>query len=378
MSTDTSARIVPTELSPGLPLSVHVSDHLRTPQERASILVNPGFGTNFSDHMLTVKWTEEKGWHDATVSAYAPFTLDPAAAILHYAQSIFEGLKAYRHPDHSVATFRPEANAERFARSARRLAMPEFPQDAFVAACDALVSIDSDWVPSEPGMSLYLRPFMFASEAFLGVRPSKEYIFCVIASPAAGYFSGGASGVSVYATEDYVRAAPGGTGEAKCGGNYAASLLAQQQAAAEGCDQVVWLDAIEHKYVEEMGGMNLFFVYGEGETAELVTPELTGTLLPGITRKSLVQAASDFGHTVTERKISLADWREGVASGAISETFACGTAAVITPVFSVKARTGDFTVASDIGPITAELRRYLLGIQEGTAPDPHGWVHKIG
>ena len=376
-STRTGLR-VPTELTDGIPLTVERSDHAVPAAERAAILANPAFGSRFTDHMLTVRWTDGIGWHDALISAYGPLSLDPSAAVLHYAQEIFEGLKAYRQEDGSIVTFRPEANAARFARSAHRLAMPEFPVEAFVAACDALVAVDSEWVPAEYEKSLYLRPFMIATEPFLGVRPAKTYTFAVIASPAAGYFSGGASGVSVYATEDYVRAAPGGTGEAKCGGNYAASLLAQAQAAAEGCDQVVWLDGIERKYVEEMGGMNLFFVYGSGSDAHLVTPELTGTLLPGITRKSLVEAAGDFGLDVHERKISLAEWRADVADGAITETFACGTAAVITPVYSVKARTGDFTIGSAPGPVSAKLRDHLLGVQHGVRPDTHGWTHRVG
>lgn len=369
---------LPSQLAEGLPLTVVPSDQPRSDDERAKILANPGFGTNFTDHMVLVRWTEDQGWHDAKVQAYQPFSIDPASAVLHYAQEIFEGLKAYRRSDGTTATFRPDANAERFNNSARRLAMPELPPEAFIAACDALTLIDKDWVPSEGEMSLYLRPFMFANEVFLGVRPSKEYYFCVIASPAAAYFGGGVSGVSVYASEDYVRAVPGGTGEAKCGGNYAASLLAQAQAAAEGCDQVVWLDGVEHKYVEEMGGMNLFFVYGDGDDVELVTPDLTGSLLPGITRRSLIEAAGDLGYKVTERKISLADWRDDVRAGKITETFACGTAAVITPVYTVKARTGDFEIGAEPGPVTMRLREYLLGIQHGTAEDTHGWIHEIG
>ena len=370
---------LPTQLADGLPLAVEASAQPRSDEERTAILASPGFGSHFSDHMVLVKWDVQNGWHDAKIQAYQPFSLDPANAILHYAQSIFEGLKAYRQDDGALATFRPEANAARFVKSARRLAMPPFPEDAFVAACDALVTIDSDWVPEGGEMSYYLRPFMFASESFLGVRPSNEYYFCVIGSPAAGYFSDGVQAVSVYASEDYVRAAPGGTGEAKCGGNYAASLLAQQQAADEGCDQVVWLDAIERKYVEEMGGMNLFFVFGKDpDNVEIVTPNLTGTLLPGITRESLLSAAGELGIRATERKISLAEWRDGVSSGDISESFACGTAAVITPVGSVKARTGDFDISAEMGPVTAKLRQLLLGVQHGTTPDTHSWIHKIG
>lgn len=370
---------LPTQLSEGLPLQVVPHESLRTDAEREQILASPGFGQNFSDHMIVIQWSEGQGWHDARLQAYQPFTLDPAAAVLHYAQEIFEGLKAYYRADGTIATFRPEANAERFNNSARRLAMPELPPEAFVAACDALVLADRDWIPTGGERSLYLRPYMFATEAFLGVRPSKEYVFCVIASPAAGYFGDHVSGVSVYASEDYVRAVPGGTGEAKCGGNYAASLLAQAQAAHEGCDQVVWLDGVERKYVEEMGGMNLFFVYGsDPDNVEILTPDLSGSLLPGITRRSLMEAAGDLGVTAVERKISLQQWREDVASGAITEVFACGTAAVITPVYTCKARTGDFEIGTEPGPVTMRLREHLLGVQYGTVDDAHSWIHTIG
>ena len=370
---------LPTHLAEGIELQVVPNEKARTPEQRAVILADPGFGQNFTDHMVVVRWSEDTGWHDARLQAYQPFSLDPAAAVLHYAQEIFEGLKAYKRPDGSIVSFRPDANAERFNNSARRLAMPELPPEAFVAACDALVRIDRDWVPESGAMSLYLRPFMFANEPFLGVRPSKEYIFCVIASPAAGYFGGGVTGVSVYASEDYVRAVPGGTGEAKCGGNYAASLLAQAQATDAGCDQVVWLDGVERKYVEEMGGMNLFFVYGsDPDNVEIVTPDLSGSLLPGITRRSLLQAASDLGIKATERKLSLAQWREDVASGAMTETFACGTAAVITPVYTCKARTGDFVISTEPGTVTMRLREHLLGVQHGTNEDTHDWIHPIG
>lgn len=250
--------------------------------ERDAILTSPGFGRHFTDHMVTVKWTEGRGWHDAELVPYAPLSMDPANMTLHYAQTIFEGLKAYKQPDGTVATFRPQANAERFQSSARRMAMPELPAELFIAACDALIKQDRAWVPDSGEASLYLRPFMFATEVGLGVRPANEFLFIVIASPAGAYFPGGVKPVSVWLSEEYVRAAKGGTGAAKTGGNYAASLVAQAQAAEHGCDQVVWLDAVEHRWIEEMGGMNLYFVYGD----RIVTPELTGSLLPGITRDS--------------------------------------------------------------------------------------------
>ena len=361
----------------GVPVEVE-QVRRRPATEREELLADPGFGRYFTDSMFVARYTTGQGWHDARVTRYAPLELDPSTAALHYAQSIFEGLKAYAQPDGSVATFRPEANAGRFARSATRLAMPPVPETGFLAAVDALVDADRDWVPTGPDQTLYIRPYQLAIEPFLGVRPANEYLFLVIASPAGAYFSRGVHPGSVYLSEDYIRAAPGGTGEVKCAGNYAASLLAQEQAIAAGCDQVVWLDAMEKKYVEEMGGMNLFFVLGEGSEAELVTPELTGTLLPGITRDSLITLARDMGYRVTERRFSVEEWRRGVADGTVSETFACGTAAVITPVGEVKARTGDFTVGDGTpGPISMRLREALLDIQHGRVADTHGWLHRV-
>ncbi|SHM71622.1 branched-chain amino acid aminotransferase [Actinacidiphila paucisporea] len=351
------------------------SAHRLSTTERDAILAAPGFGRHFTDHMVTIKWTEGRGWHDGQLVPYAPLSIDPANMTLHYAQTIFEGLKAYRQPDGGVATFRPEANAERFRASARRLAMPELPVETFIEACDLLVGQDKDWVPSEGEASLYLRPFMFATEVGLGVRPANEYLFLVIASPAGAYFSGGVQPVSVWLSEEYVRAAPGGTGAAKTGGNYAASLIAQAQAIEHGCDQVVWLDAIERRWIEEMGGMNLYFVYGD----RIVTPELSGSLLPGITRDSLLSIAADLGYEVAEGRISVDDWRRHHEDGTLTEVFACGTAAVITPVGSVKSTRAAWPVADGApGPVTMRLRSALLDIQTGHAPDPHGWMHPLG
>ncbi|MFD7549130.1 branched-chain amino acid aminotransferase [Streptomyces sp. NPDC059578] len=351
------------------------SSHPLPEEQREAILRNPGFGRHFTDHMVTVKWSEGRGWHDAELVPYAPISLDPANMTLHYAQTIFEGLKAYRRPDGSVATFRPAANADRFRSSARRLAMPEVPDDLFIAACDALVTQDKAWVPAHGEQSLYLRPFMFATEVGLGVRPANAYLFVVIASPAGPYFPGGVKPVSVWLSEDYVRAVKGGTGAAKTGGNYAASLVAQKEAAAEGCDQVVWLDAVEHRWVEEMGGMNLYFVYGD----RIVTPALTGSLLPGITRDSLLTIARDLGYTAEEGRISTEDWERDAASGALTEVFACGTAAVITPVGTVKSRRAEWTQGDgEPGEVTMRLRGALLALQSGAADDPYGWMHDLG
>ncbi|MFD7228372.1 branched-chain amino acid aminotransferase [Streptomyces sp. NPDC059881] len=344
--------------------------------EREAILANPGFGRHFTDHMVTIKWTEGRGWHDAQLTPYAPLSMDPANMTLHYAQEIFEGLKAYRRPDGSVATFRPDANAERFQVSARRLAMPELPVETFIAACDALVQQDKAWVPAHGGeASLYLRPFMFANEVGLGVRPANEYLFIVIASPAGPYFPGGVKPVSIWLSEDRVRAVPGGIGFAKTGGNYAASLLAQAEAAAKGCDQVAYLDAVEHKWVEELGGMNLYFVYGD----KIVTPELTGSLLAGITRDSLLKLARDLGYEAVEARVSIDDWKRDTENGTLHEVFACGTAAVITPVGTVKSAHGEWSQANgEPGKVTMELRKALLDIQTGAAKDPHDWMHTLG
>ena len=260
-----------------------------TPERVAEVVARPGFGQYFTDHMVTVRWSRAKGWHDARVEPYHDIPLDPAAMVLHYGQAIFEGLKAYRQPDGSIQSFRPEANAERMRASARRMAMPELPDELFLGSLRELIAVDCRWVPEQDEESLYLRPFMFATEAGLGVRPAGEYVYVLIASPAGSYFAGGVKPVSVWLSTEYVRAAPGGTGAAKFAGNYAASLVAQAQAAEKGCDQVVWLDAVERRWVEEMGGMNLAFVFGSGSDARVVTPELSGSLLPGITRDSLLQ-----------------------------------------------------------------------------------------
>ncbi len=346
--------------------------------ERARRLADPGFGRHFTDHMVTAKWTEDRGWHDAQLRPYGSFDIDPATMSLHYGQLIFEGLKAYRQVDGTVALFRPYENARRFQRSAARLALPSLPESLFLDAIHALVTQDRDWVPTDTEHSLYLRPFMMATEVGLGVRPAGEVLYVLIASPAGAYFPSGVKPVTVWLSEDYTRAAPGGTGEAKCAGNYAASLVAQVQAADRGCDQVVWLDAVEHRWVEEMGGMNLFFVYGSGRDARLMTPSLTGTLLAGVTRDSLLTLGKDLGYAVDEGQISVEEWQAGNADGTLTEVFACGTAAVITPVGAVKKMGADWLVGDGgSGPVTMQLRQALLDLQHGAAPDPHGWVHKI-
>jgi branched-chain amino acid aminotransferase len=336
-----------------------------------------GFGRVFSQHMVTSAWTPEGGWTPLELEKRHGLELDPASSVLHYGQSIFEGLKAYRQPDGSIAVFRPDANAQRFQRSARRMALPELSVADFVSSIDMLIEVDADEVPSGAEQSLYLRPFMFGAESFLGVRPAQDVRYLLIASPVDSYFAGGVHPVSIWLSEDYVRAAPGGTGAAKTSVNYAASLVAQQQASANGCEQVLFVDAIERRWLEELGGMNLFLVAADGT---LITPQLSGTILEGVTRDSLITLARDAGRKVEERRVSFDEWRDGVASGKISEAFACGTAAVVTPIGRVRWSGGELVMGDGqtIGPVVAELRQALVDIQFGRAPDRHGWLHRAG
>jgi branched-chain amino acid aminotransferase len=339
----------------------------------AEILANPGFGTHFTDHMLTIEWTPDRGWADARITPYGPLTLDPATAVLHYAQETFEGMKAYRHDDGSIWTFRPEQNAERMRRSSARLAFPELPVETFVQAVDAIVETDQRWVPDSQGeKSLYVRPFMFASETFLGVRPAQHVTFMVICSPAGAYFKGGVQPVTLWLSEQFTRAGRGGMGAAKTGGNYAASLAAQREAIDQGCDQVVFLDDHDFRSIEELGGMNMFFVYADGH---IVTPE-TGTILEGITRASIIELAGKLGHPVEERKFGIEEWRNGVASGEITEIFACGTAAVVTPVGALKSPHGDVPAPASTD-LTMRLREALVGMQFGRSEDSFGWMHRV-
>lgn len=345
-----------------------------TPEDRAAILENPGFGNHFTDHMVDICWSERGGWHRPRVQPYGPIQLDPAAAVLHYGQEVFEGLKAYRHADGGIWSFRPEANAARLQRSARRLALPELPTDYFLDSLKQLIAVDADWVPTAPETSLYLRPFMFAKEAFLGVRPAKKVNYYVIASPAGAYFTGGVSPVSIWLSTSYNRAGKGGTGAAKTGGNYAASLVAQAEAAEHGCAQVLFLDSEHGRYLEELGGMNVVLVTKDGT---LITPE-SETILEGITRDSILQLAEDRGHRVERRPVSIDEWREGAASGEIVEAFACGTAAVVTPIGMLKS--AEFTIGSEdaaAGELTMSLRQELTDIQYGRRPDPHGWMLRL-
>jgi branched-chain amino acid aminotransferase len=358
-------------------MKISLNPQAKDAATRDALVAEGGFGKYYTDHMVVCAWSEKDGWGEPELKPYGPISLDPATAVFHYGQEIFEGMKAYRQPDKSIALFRPEANAKRFARSAKRLALPEMPESLFLETVETLVQHDGGWVPNKVGESLYLRPFMFATEVGLGVRPSNRALYMLIATPVGAYFDP-SKAVSVWISTEYVRAALGGTGEAKCGGNYAASLVAQKAAAAQGCDQVVWIDAVERRWIEEMGGMNLYFVKGTGTDATVMTPKLTGTLLPGITRDSILSVAADLGYKVEETMISIDDWRDGVASGLITEIFACGTAAVVSPVGQAKSTMGTWVTGDgQPGKITMQIRNSLLGIQHGEIADTHKWMHAV-
>ena len=355
------------------------NSHCVPDAERQKRVSHPGFGSYFGDHMAVASWSKDSGWHNARIQAFESVHISPAATLFHNAQSIFEGLKAYRQPSGSAALFRPYENARRFARSAKRLAMPEMPAGLFVEAVEGVVRADRDWIPHATGHSLYVRPMMFATEAFMGMRPSETYSFLAITSPAAPIFAMASRPLTVWVTKRYVRAARGGTGDAKCTGNYSASLLARLDAANAGCQEAVWLDADERKWVEEMSGMNLFFVWRSDDGVPvLTTPPLTGTVLSGVTRASILELSRHLGWRVAEQPVSLEEWQAGCRSGSIREVFACGTAAIITPIASVKVEDG---ASWDVGcerPETAQrLRELLIGIQEGTAADPFGWRHPV-
>ncbi|GAB3294059.1 branched-chain amino acid aminotransferase [Epidermidibacterium keratini] len=350
--------------------------------ERETILENPGFGAHFTDHMAAATWSAERGWHDDRVGALEPFTLHPASAVLHYAQEIFEGLKAYRHDDGSIWLFRPDMNAARLQRSARRLCLPELPIEDFLTSLEQLVTADAAWVPQvRTEESLYLRPFMVGTENFLGVRPSAIVDYRVIASPAQAYFTtrdrgNQPGGVRLWISDKYIRAAKGGTGTAKCGGNYGGSLAGQIEAQEHDCDQVLWTD-VDGEGLEESGTMNLCVVTRDGE---LITPGL-GTILEGVTRDSVMEIAPEHGLTVSERRITVTELAEGARSGEITEVFACGTAAVITPIAefaSERPNVRDVVVSDGVaGPKTLAIREHLLGLQLGKIDDPRGWLRRV-
>jgi branched-chain amino acid aminotransferase len=339
--------------------------------ERDAILENPGFGQYFTDHMVDLCWSEKGGWHRPRVSPYGPIALDPAAAVLHYAQEVFEGLKAYRHADGSIWTFRPDRNAARLQRSAHRLALPNLPTELFIDSLRQLIAVDGAWVPTADEESLYLRPFMFAKESFLGVRPAKKVGYYLIASPAGAYFPGGVRPVNIWLSTEYARAGHGGTGAAKTGGNYASSLLPQAEAYEQGCQQVLFLDG---EYLEELGGMNVVLVTRDGR---LITPA-SDSILEGITLASILQLAKDRGHVVEQRRVTIGEWREGAAAGEIIGAFACGTAAVVVPIGRLRA--SDFEIVHDApqaDELAMSLRDELTGIQYGRVADRHDWMLRL-
>ena len=341
------------------------ADYERTMSELA-------FGRKFTDHMAHMRWTRSEGWAQREVIPFGPLSLTPGASVLHYAQEVFEGIKAYRHADGSIWTFRPGYNAARLNASARRMALPEMDREDFVASLVDYVRADAKWVPGEDGSSLYLRPFMFASEEFVGVHPADVVDYYVIGSPSGRYFKAGFSGVPIWVAKGYHRAGPGGTGTAKCGGNYAASMLPQVEAAEKGYSQVCFLDTYEEKYLEELGGMNMFVVMSDGT---IRTPELSGVILEGGTRSAILRMMADDGVEVREEKIELDEVLRGVESGAVAEVFACGTAAVVTPISKLGGE--DFEVEIPVGEVTKRIHDRLTDIQMGRAEDPYGWTYRL-
>lgn len=332
------------------------------------------FGKQFTDRMFVMEYDAGRGWHSARIMPYGPFAMDPAAAVLHYAQEIFEGLKAFRRPDGRIALFRPEDNIARFNRSATRMCMPEVDPAFFLHALEELVRLEQAWVPHSEGTSLYIRPTMIATDPYLGVRPSEKYLCYIILSPVAAYYAGGFNPVKIWISDQYVRSAPGGTGEAKTGGNYAASLRASMEASAKGFDQVLWLDAVHRKYVEEVGSMNICFLYG----GKVVTSPLCGTILDGITRRSILTLVREFGFEVEERALTVDEVLEGAADGRLQEAFGTGTAAVVSPVGQFTYRDRTVTLGGgQAGPLTLKLHATLTGLQTGRMADTHGWVHLL-
>lgn len=355
-----------------------------TAADRQAILDSPVFGESFSDHMVVMSWSDGE-WGPMQLQPFASLSLSPATLALHYGQSIFEALKAYRLADNGVALFRPDRNANRMASSARRIAMPELPDGAFVQACELLVDADREWVSGVDGSALYLRPFMFGSEAHLAVRPADEYLFLVIASPVASYFGEHLGAISVAVEHEDVRATLGGTGAAKFAGNYAAGFAAHSRARLAGHDQVLWLDAVDHRWIEELNAMNVVFVWDRDGRTIVTTPQLTGTILEGVTRDSLLTIAMDMAaahdsgiEVVLAEPTSIEHLRAGAEHGTLREAFACGTAAVVAPIGRFVLDGHDLVLGDGLpGAITVELRRRLLDIQYGRVPDPHGWVHRI-
>lgn len=343
--------------------------------ERRSCPAEFSFGATFSDHMFTQQFDHGKGWHEAEVKPYQNLTLDPSAAVFHYGQEIFEGLKAYRTQNGKINLFRPEENFKRFNRSAKRMVMPEVPVETHLEALTSLLSLDHAWVPDQDGSSLYIRPTMIATSPKLGLGASSSYTHFIIAGPAGSYFQGGFNPVPVYVADEFRRAVVGGVGEAKTGGNYAASLYVSEEVAKKGYSQVLWLDAVEGKYIEEVGAMNICFVY---EGKHIITPALSGSILPGITRDSILKLAPTLGYDITEAKLDINEVLADIKSGKITEAFGCGTAAVISPVGKLCLKGEDFIINDNkSGSVSQHLYDELTGIQYGTREDKFGWVKTL-
>lgn len=342
----------------------------QTPKQKPKAGEPLGFGHIFTDHMFVMNYTEGQGWHDARIVPYQDITLSPAAMVFHYGQAMFEGLKAYRGDDGKIYLFRPDMNAKRANRSNERLCIPYLPEEDFVDAVKAVVDIDRDWIPADKGTSLYIRPFIIATDAHLGVSPSKTYLFMIILSPSGAYYESGLSPVGIWIEDEYVRAVRGGMGFAKTGGNYAASLAAQVKAHDEGFSQVLWLDGVERKYIEEVGAMNIFFKID----GKIVTPMINGSILPGITRDSVIQLCRSWGMEVEERRISVDELLDAQQSGKLEEVFGTGTAAVISPVGKLRYKDDVMTIHDgSIGEVSQRIYDTVTGIQWGKAPDPFGW-----
>ena len=346
-----------------------------TPKAKPAPGQKLGFGKIFTDHMFVMNYTEGKGWHDPRVVPYENISLAPSAMVFHYGQEMFEGLKAYKNPDGNVYLFRPDMNAKRTNATNDRLVIPQIPVEDFVQAVSTVVDVDRDWIPTEPGTSLYVRPFIIATDEFLGVAPSKTYLFMIILAPSGAYYESGLAPVGIWIEDEYVRAVRGGIGYAKTGGNYAASLIAQKKAHDAGFSQVLWLDGVERKYIEEVGAMNIFFKIA----GKVVTPSLNGSILPGITRNSVLQLCRDWGYEVEERKISAEELLEAQANGTLEECFGTGTAAVISPVGKLRYKDDVMTICGgEIGQLSQKLYDTITGIQTGILPDVNGWRVKVG
>ena len=356
-------------------MHIDVDDAPLTPaNEIADRRADPGYGTTFADRMFTARWSQGRGWHDARITPYGPFALDPAANVLHYAQEVFEGQKAYVWDDGRVALFRPERNADRFDDSARRMCMPTVGRELYLDAVERLVWLEREWIPRDGEGALYIRPTMIGTEACLGVKVSSEYLFFVIVGPVGAYFKSGFSPVTIRVEREYVRAVVGGIGSAKTSGNYAASLLPGRKAMEAGCNQVLFLDAKERRYLEELGGMNVFCRMGDA----LVTPPLTGSILPGITRDSILRLAPDLGYRVEERMISIEEVRDRIADDTLSEMFAVGTAAVVTAIGALRDRGEEVVIGDgDVGEAARKLYDRLTGIQYGRVEDTYGWTRIV-